>query len=84
MMTKQELHDEFWLLTKSVLQDSKIDADEARVIKRWLEEHRDGDSFDFLIAKLNDFLRDGYIDRFESARVTDALGSVLRHLRASE
>ena len=38
MMTKKELHDEFWLLTKSVLEDSRIDADEARVIKRWMEE----------------------------------------------
>ena len=48
-MTKQELHDEFWLLTKSVLQDSKIDVSEAMVIKRWLEEHREGNDFDFTI-----------------------------------
>ena len=40
MMTKQEMHDEFWLLTKSVLQDSRIDTEEARVLKRWLEEHQ--------------------------------------------
>ena len=82
MMTKQELHDEFWLLTKSVLEDSKIDADEARVIKRWLEEHRDGYSFDFIIEKLNGFLSDGYVDRFESQKIIDALGCVLRLLRA--
>ena len=80
MMTKKEQYDEFWLLTKSVLQDSKIDADEARVIKRWLEEHRDGNSFDFMITKLEGFLSDGYVDRFESTKVIDALGCVLRQL----
>lgn len=84
MMTKQELHDEFWLLTKSVLEDSKIDAEEARVIKRWMEEHRDGNSFDFFIAKLGGFLSDGYVDQFESTKIIDALGCVLRQLRASE
>ena len=84
MMTKKELHDEFWLLTKSVLQDSKIDADEARVIKRWLEEHRDGNSFDFIITKLDGFLSDGYVDRFESQKIIDALGCVLRQLRVTE
>ena len=84
MMTKKELHDEFWLLTKSVLEDSKIDADEARVIKRWMEEHRDGNSFDFFIAKLDGFLGDGYVDRFESQKIIDALGCVLRLLRTAE
>ena len=84
MMTKKELHDEFWLLTKSVLQDSKIDADEARVIKRWLEEHREGNSFDFIITKLDGFLSDGSVDRFESQKIIDALGCVLRQLRATE
>ena len=84
MMTKKELHDEFWLLTKSVLEDSRIDTDEARVIKRWMEEHREGNSFDFFIEKLNGFLSDGYVDRFESANVIEALGCVLRQLRASE
>ena len=84
MMTKKELHDEFWLLTKSVLEDSRIDTDEARVIKRWMEEHREGNSFDFFIEKLNGFLSDGYVDRFESTKVIEALGSVLRQLRASE
>jgi len=84
MMTKKELYDEFWLLTKSVLQDSRIDADEARVIKRWMEEHRDGNAFDFFIEKLDGFLSDGYVDRFESTKLIDALGGVLRQLRASE
>ena len=84
MMTKQELHDEFWLLTKSVLEDSRIDAHEARVIKRWLEEHREGNSFDSFIKKLDGFLGDGYVDRFESTNVIEALGCVLRQLRASE
>ena len=81
MMTKQELYAEFWLLTKSVLQDSRIDTDEAKVIKRWLEEHREGNPFDFIIGKLDGFLSDGYVDRFESAKVIDALGHVLRLLR---
>ena len=84
MMTKQELHDEFWLLTKSVLEDSRIDANEARVIKRWLEEHRDGNSFDFIIEKLDGFLSDGYVDRFESQKIIDALGCVLRQLRVPQ
>ena len=79
-MTKKEEHDEFWLLTRSVLQDSQIDTEEARVLKRWLEEHREGNSFDFIIGKLNDILSDGYVDRFESAKVIDALGQVLRQL----
>ncbi len=84
MMTKKELHDEFWLLTKSVLEDSRIDADEARVIKRWLEEHREGDSFDFIITKLDGFLCDGYVDRFESQKIIEALGCVLRRLRTPQ
>ena len=80
MMTKQELHDEFWLLTKSVLQDSKIDVSEARVIKRWLEEHREGNDFDFTIGKLEGFQS----DRFESRAIIDALGHTLRQLRESK
>lgn len=39
-MAKKELYDEFRLLTKSVLGDSKTDADDARVIERWLEKRR--------------------------------------------
>ena len=37
--TRKELSDEFWMLTKGILQDSSVDTDEARVLKRWLEEH---------------------------------------------
>lgn len=84
MMTKRELHDEFWLMTKSVLEDSRIDTNEAKVIKRWLEEHREGNSFDFIIGKLDGFLSDGYVDRFESQKIIDALGCVLRQLRTAE
>ena len=80
MMTKQELHDEFWLLTRSVLQDSKIDAKEARVIKRWMEEHQSGSEYSYMIEKLSRFLDDGYVDRFESREVVDALGYALRRL----
>ena len=32
MMAQKELHDEFWLLTKSVLEDSRIDTEEAHVL----------------------------------------------------
>ena len=82
MLTQQEKHDEFWLLTKSVLEDSRIDAEEARVLKRWLEEHQQGDEFGFVIKKLNRFLEDGYIDRFESEEVINVLGHTLARLRA--
>ena len=44
MMTREEERAEFWLLTQGILQDSKVDASEARVIKRWLEEHREGNA----------------------------------------
>ena len=81
MMTQQEMHDEFWLLTKSVLQDSKIDAEEARVLKRWLEEHQRETEFSYIITKLDRFLVDGYIDRFESREVIDSLGHTLAKLR---
>jgi hypothetical protein len=80
MMTKKELHDEFWLLTKGVLQDSRIDTNEAIVVKRWLEEHQQGDEFKFLIEKLDRLLSDGYIDRFESAELMSALSQTLRLL----
>ena len=84
MMTQKELHDEFWLLTKSVLQDSRIDTDEARVLKRWLEEHQRGNEFDYVIGKLNRFLDDGYVDRFESKEVIDALGHALVQFKEKE
>ena len=80
MLTKKEMHDEFWLLTKSILEDSRIDADEAHVIKRWLEEHQTDGEFSFLIEKIDKFLADGYMDRWESTQVMDALGHTLRKM----
>ena len=80
MMTTKELHDEFWLLTKSILQDSKIDTTEARVLKRWLEEHQEGDEFKCAIGKMGRILDDGYVDRFESQEAISTLGDVLARL----
>lgn len=80
--TKAEMADEFWMLTKGVLQDAVVDTAEAKVLKRWLEEHQEGGSFQLLIDRLSGFLADGYIDRFESKRLQDAFGSVLAQLRA--
>jgi len=80
MMTQKELHDEFWLLTKGILQDSRIETDEARAVKRWLEEHQRGDEFAFTIEKLARFLGDGYIDRFESKELIESLAQTLRAL----
>jgi len=77
MMTQKELHDEFWLLTKSVLQDSRIRTEEARVLKRWLDEHQQNGEFDFVIAKLDRLLVDGAVDRFESGEAISAITSVL-------
>ena len=79
--TKQELGEEFWMLTKGILQDSSVDTDEAHVIRRWLEEHKTGAEFDVVIGKLDKFLQDGYIDRFESKGLMDTIGSILRMLR---
>ena len=79
--TKQEEAAEFWMLSKGILQDSKIDLDEAKVIRRWLEEHRTDGSFDMAIARLDKFLSDGYIDQFESKVLIDMLGSILRLFR---
>ena len=81
MMTAKEMSAEFWMLTKGILQDSQVDTDEANVIKRWLEEHRKGDEFNRTIAKLDRFLKDGYIDRFESRELIDSIGAVLSQLR---
>ncbi len=80
MMTRKELHDEFWLLTKGVLQDSRIDTNEASVFKRWLEEHQQDGEFKLVIDKLARFLADGYIDRFESSELILSLGQTLRML----
>ena len=82
--SRQELGEEFWMLTKGILQDSSVDTDEARVLKRWLEEHRDGAEFDTIIGKLDKFLTDGYIDRFESKSLVDTIGTILRTLRAAK
>jgi len=79
--TKQELGAEFWMLTKGILQDSTVDTDEAAVLKRWLTEHKEGTEFDRVIAKLDKFLTDGYIDRFESQELINSIGTVLRTLR---
>ena len=79
-MTRKELHDEFWLLTRGVLQDSRVDTDEARVIRRWLEEHQRDGEFNALVEKLSGFLEDGYVDRFESAAIINMLGRALARL----
>ena len=81
--TKAELGAEFWMLTKGILQDATVDTDEASVIKRWLEEHKEGAEFDLVINRLNKFLTDGYIDRFESKQLIDTIGTILRTLRNS-
>ncbi len=81
--SKEELAAEFWMLTKGILQDSNVDTDEARVVMRWLEEHKTGDEFDRTIARLDKFLVDGYIDRFESKDLINSLGNILRTLRTN-
>lgn len=83
MMTKKEEASEFWMLTKGILQDSRVDTTEAQVIKRWLEEHQHGEEYSRLIQKLERFFQDGYIDRFESQELIESIGTVLRTLRAS-
>lgn len=82
MMTKEELGAEFWLLTKGILQDAVIDAEEARVIKRWLQEHAPEEGAG-MVARIDGFLADGYIDPRESARLAEALGVILRRLRTA-
>lgn len=79
--TKQELGQELWMLTKGMLQDSRIDADEARVVKRWLEEHQDGTAFAATIRQLDKFLADGVISSYESQSLVEALGNMLAQLR---
>lgn len=81
MMTRKEEHAEFWMLTKGILQDSKVDVDEAKVVRRWLEEHRRGSEFDPMIEKLAKQLDDNWIDRFESKEIVETIGKVLALLR---
>lgn len=81
MLTKEEMSKEFWLLTKGILQDTKIELDEARVIKRWLEEHPTGGDFTALLGKLDKSLADGWIDRFEGEQIATLIGDTLRILR---
>ena len=81
--TKNELGAEFWMLTKGILQDSTVDTDEACVVKRWLEEHKEGSEFDLVISRLDKYLTDGFIDRFESKTLIDAIGTILRTLRGA-
>ena len=80
MMTQKELHDEFWLLTRGILQDSTVDTGEAKVIKRWLEEHQSNGEFNELVKKLSGILDDGYVDRFESTTIINMLGRTLAQL----
>ena len=81
MMTRKEESNEFWMLTKGILQDTRVDTDEALVIKRWLEEHQRAGEFAHANEMLGKFLTDRYIDRFESKSLCDMIGSVLTSLR---
>ena len=81
MLTRDEERAEFWLLTKGILQDSFVDASEARVIKRWLEEHQHGDEFATMVSRLDSFLADGYIDRRESSSIANSIGRLLADMR---
>ncbi len=83
MMTREEEANEFWLLTQAILHDSKVDIEEARVVARWLQEHQRDGEFAPQLAKLEKFMEDRYIDRFESRDIISAIGSVLRSLRQS-
>ena len=82
MMTRDEERDEFWMLTKGILQDSKVDASEANVVKRWLEEHQKAGEFAMLISRLDSFLADGFIDPRESKSIADSIGRALASMRA--
>ena len=81
MMTRKEESNEFWMLTKGILQDARVDTDEALVIKRLLEEHQRAGEFGRVIETLGKFLTDRYIDRFESKNLCDMIGNVLTTLR---
>lgn len=81
MMTRNEESKEFWMLTKGILQDTRVDTDEALVIKRWMEEHQRDGEFAHEIETLGKFLTDRYIDRFESKNLCGMIGNVLTKLR---
>ena len=81
MMTRKEESNEFWMLTKGLLQDTRVDTEEALVVKRWLEEHQRNGEFAHAIETLGKFLTDRYIDRFESKSLCDIIGNVLAGLR---
>ena len=78
-----ELAAEFWMLTKGILQDGTVDTPEARVLKRWLEEHQSAGEYQALIDRLDGFLADGYIAPYESKRLLDSFGTVLAQLKRS-
>ena len=81
MMTREEEANEFWLLTLAILEDSRVETSEARVIMRWIQEHQRADECAPQLAKLQKFMNDGYIDRFESQDIILSISSVLRRLR---
>ena len=83
MMTRKEESAEFWMLTKGILQSSRIEIEEITVVKRWLEEHQRNGEFAYEIETLGKFLSDHYIDRFESKGLCDMVGGVLTTLRLS-
>ena len=81
MMTRKDESNEFRMLTKGILQDGRVDTDEANVVKRWMEEHQRADEFANPIGRLEGFLTDKYIDRFESKNLCEMIGTVLTRLR---
>ena len=81
MMTREEEANEFWLLTLAILEDSRVETSEAKVVLRWIQEHQRADEFAPQLVKLQKFMNDGYIDRFESQDIILSISSVLRRLR---
>ena len=81
MRTREKEANEFWLLTLAILEDSKVETSEAKVVLRWIQEHQRADEFAPQLAKLQKFMDDGYIDRFESKDIIQSISSVLRRLR---
>jgi len=81
MMTRTEEQAEFWMLTKGILQDERVETDEAHVVLRWVEEHNRAGEFTALIEELRKYLSDNWIDRFESKQIVTVIGNVLAKLR---